>query len=107
VVSKRRRFKLDELRQRFRLTATEKRVAAFVAAAFALGLVTKCYRGAHPSPTSVQARSTAMTSMSRSASNKAYKMRAVKPSDPAKRLRKSEEKLDLSDSATKQDYRQK
>jgi hypothetical protein len=35
--------------QRFRLTATEKRVAAFILAAFILGLVTKCYREAHPS----------------------------------------------------------
>jgi hypothetical protein len=34
--------------QRFRLTPTEKRVAAFILAAFMLGLVTKCYRDAHP-----------------------------------------------------------
>jgi hypothetical protein len=107
VVSKHRRFKLDELRQRFRLTATEKRVAAFVALAFALGLVTKCYRGAHPSPTPVQARSTTVTSMSRSTSKKAHKLQAVKPSDAAKLMHKSEEKLDLLDSAAKQDFRQK
>src|SRR6266513_309792 len=36
--------------QRFRLTPTEQRVAVFVLAAFALGLATKCYRDAHPSP---------------------------------------------------------
>jgi hypothetical protein len=45
------RFKFDEVRQRFRLTPTERRVAVFVVAAFVLGLVTKCYRDAHPSPT--------------------------------------------------------
>jgi len=50
VVAKRWRFKLDQVRQRFRLTSTEKRVVVFVLAAFVLGLVTKCYRDAHPSP---------------------------------------------------------
>jgi len=45
------RFKFDEVRQRFRLTPTEKRVAVFVVAAFVLGLATKCYRDAHSSPT--------------------------------------------------------
>jgi hypothetical protein len=44
------RFKFDEVRQRFRLTPTEKRVAVFVVAAFVLGLATKCYRDAHSSP---------------------------------------------------------
>jgi hypothetical protein len=43
-----RRFRFDEVRQRFRLTPTEKRVAAFVLAAFVLGLATKCYRDTHP-----------------------------------------------------------
>ena len=43
-------FRLDEIRQRFRLTPTEKRVAVFVVAAIVLGLATKCYREAHPSP---------------------------------------------------------
>jgi hypothetical protein len=38
------RFRFDEVRQRFRLTPTEKRVAVFVLAAFVLGLATKCYR---------------------------------------------------------------
>jgi hypothetical protein len=33
-----RRFRFDEVRQRFRLTPTEKRVAVFVLAAFVLGL---------------------------------------------------------------------
>ena len=51
MVKKNWRFKLREARQRFRLTPTEKRVAMFVAAAFTLGLITKCYRDAHPSPT--------------------------------------------------------
>jgi len=45
------RFRFDEVRQRFRLTPTEKRVAVFVLAAFVLGLATKCYRDAHSSPT--------------------------------------------------------
>lgn len=44
------RFRFDEVRQRFRLTPTEKRVAVFVVAAFVLGLATKCYRDAHSSP---------------------------------------------------------
>src|SRR5262252_2073339 len=92
--------KLDRVWQRFRLTPAEKRVVAFVAAAFLLGLITKCYRDAHPSPTPVQTHSTTATSTSR----KAYKTRA-KPNDPTRRPTKSEEKLDLSDSATKQDYR--
>ena len=44
MVKKNRRFKFDEIRQRFRLTPTERRVGLFVAAAFVLGLITKCYR---------------------------------------------------------------
>ncbi|PYJ02693.1 MAG: hypothetical protein DMF00_00825 [Verrucomicrobia bacterium] len=48
MVRKTRRFKFDEVRQRFRLTPVEKRVALFIIAAFALGLVTKCYRHPHP-----------------------------------------------------------
>jgi len=48
VVKKNWRFRLGEIRHRFRLTPTEKRVVMFVAAAMALGLVTKCYRDAHP-----------------------------------------------------------
>src|SRR4029077_19233180 len=50
VIKKSWRFKFDEVRQRFRLTPTEKRVVIFVLAAFVLGLITKCYRDAHPSP---------------------------------------------------------
>ena len=115
MVKKSRRFKFDEVRQRFRLTPTERGVAVFVAAAFVLGLVTKCYRDAHPSPTPIERHSTTMKSMSRSRSpstskrkiRKAHDTRAVKPGDPARRLPKSEEKLDLSDSATKQEYRQR
>jgi hypothetical protein len=48
VVKKNWRFRFDEVRQRFRLTPTEKRVAVFVLAALVLGLITKCYRDAHP-----------------------------------------------------------
>src|SRR5262249_24289149 len=43
-------FKFDEVRQRFRLTPTEKLVAVVVVAAFVLGLATKCYRDTHSSP---------------------------------------------------------
>src|SRR5262249_5134166 len=43
------RFRFDEVRQRFRLTPTEKLVAVFVVAAFVLGLATKCYRDVHSS----------------------------------------------------------
>jgi hypothetical protein len=57
VVAKHWRFKLDQVRQRFRLTSTEKRVIVFVLAAFVLGLVTKCYRDAHPSPPLSQSES--------------------------------------------------
>ena len=113
MVKKSRHFKFDEVRQRFRLTPTERGVAVFVAAAFVLGLVTKCYRDAHPSPTPIERHSTTMKSMSRSTSTserklrKAHDTRAVKPGDPARRLPKSEEKLDLSDSATQQEHQQK
>jgi hypothetical protein len=105
VVKKRRPFKFDEVRQRFRLTATEIRVATFVAAAFVLGLITKWYRDAHRSPTPVEIHSKAMTSMS--TSTNAHKKRATKLRDSAGRPSKSEEKLDLSDSATKQEHQQK
>jgi hypothetical protein len=47
-LKKTRRFKFDEVREKFRLTPTERRVALFIIAAFVLGLVTKCYRDAHP-----------------------------------------------------------
>ena len=57
VVAKGWRFKLDEARQRFRLTSTEKRVIVFVLAAFVLGLATKCYRESHPSPAPAQSDS--------------------------------------------------
>ena len=43
-----RHFRFDEVRQRFRLTPTEKGVVLFVLAAFVLGLATKCYRDTHP-----------------------------------------------------------
>ena len=100
MASKRQRFKLDELRQRFRLTQTEKRVAVFVAAAFMLGLVTKCYRDAHPSPTPGAVQAHPRTTMIGSTtSKKAYETRAVESGDRTKRARKSEEKLNLPDSA--------
>jgi hypothetical protein len=71
VGKKSRRFKFDEVRQRFRLTPTERRVAVFIAAAFLLGLITKCYRDAHPSTPPVQTHSgTTKTSMSRRTSRK-------------------------------------
>src|ERR1700730_86007 len=50
VAKKRWRLRFDEVRQRFRLTPTEKRVAVFILAALVLGLITKCYRDAHPRP---------------------------------------------------------
>jgi len=57
LVNKIRRFKFDELRQRFRFTPTERRVAVFVIAAFVLGLATKYYRDAHPpTPTPIEKR---------------------------------------------------
>jgi hypothetical protein len=58
VVKKNWRFKFDEVRQRFRLTPTEKRIAVFVLAAFVLGLATKCYRDAHPSASLLQPNKT-------------------------------------------------
>jgi hypothetical protein len=57
MVAKRTRFKLDQARQRFRLTSTETRVIVFVLVAFVLGLVTKCYRDAHPSPAPARSES--------------------------------------------------
>jgi hypothetical protein len=80
----------------------------FIAAAFVLGVVTKCYRDAHPSPTPVQTHpGRTRTSMSRSTSKKVDDTRALKQSETAKRPRKSAEKLDLSDSTTKQEHWQK
>ena len=58
VTKKSRRFKFNEVRQRFRLTAIEKRVALFVVVAFVLGLITKCYRDAHPSPAPSHSKTT-------------------------------------------------
>jgi hypothetical protein len=108
VGKKRRDFKLDEVRERFRLTPTERRVAVFVVVAFSLGLITKCYRDAHSSPIPAQTHSgKTMTSMSANTSKKAYETHAVQPGDRAKRPVKSSEILDLSDSATKQEEQQK
>jgi len=42
------RRRWDELRHRLVLTSEEKRVIAFVVAAFLLGVGTKCYRDSHP-----------------------------------------------------------
>src|SRR5437763_9225964 len=98
VVKKSRRFKFDEVRQRFRLTPTERRVAVFVAAAFVLGLTTKCYRDAHPSPTPVQAH----LGSSRTPASfwaKVDRPRRLDSGTAIKPTRKSAEKLNLSDSA--------
>jgi hypothetical protein len=105
VVKKTRRFKFDEVTQRFRLTPTERRVVVFVASAFVLGLITKCNRDAHPSPTPVQTHpGSSRASASRA---KAGQPGALKTDEATGRTRKSAEKLDLSDSATKQEHQQK
>jgi hypothetical protein len=106
VVKKSRRFKFDEVRQRFRLTPTERRVAVFVAAAFVLGLITKCYRDAHPAPTLVQTHS-GKSGASVASRAKLDRPQAWKAGDAKRRLPKSAEKLDLSDSAAKQEDQQK
>ena len=106
VDTKRRRFKFREVRQRFRLTPIERRVAVFIVAAFMLGLMTKCYRDAHASITAGQAHS-GRTIRSMSKSKEAYQTRALNYDEAASRTRKSAEKLDLSGSGTKQEHRQK
>src|SRR4249920_1485044 len=106
MVKKSRRFKFDEVRQRFRLTPTERRVALFVVAAFVLGLVTKCYRDAHPSPIPIQTHS-GKSRVSRSSSAKVDQPRAPNTGNATRPTRKPAEKLDLSDSAAKQDHQQR
>jgi len=98
VVKKRRRFKFDEVRQRFRLTPTERRVAVFVLAAFVLGLITKCYRDARPSPTPVETRP-AKARTSSSSPAKVDQPHAVNAGQATRRMRKSAEKLDLPGAA--------
>jgi hypothetical protein len=98
VVKKSRRFKFDEVRQRFRLTPTERRVAVFVLAAFVLGLITKCYRDAHPSPTPVQTHSP-RTRTSSSSPVKGDQPHALNAGRATRRPRKSAEKLDLPGAA--------
>jgi len=44
------RWKFNELKQRLVLTREEKRVIAFILAAFVLGLAAKHYRDTHPQP---------------------------------------------------------
>jgi MoxR-like ATPase len=61
------RFQVDRLRQRFLLTSKEKRMAAFVLAAVILGLGTKCYRDAHPSPPQPQSKRTYHSTVGRQA----------------------------------------
>ncbi len=95
MVKKSRRFKFDDVRQRFRLTPTEKRVALFVAAAFVLGLMTKCYRDAHPSPTPVQ------IILAKAGHRDRLRLRlinrgALNAGETTRRPRKSAEKLNLS-----------
>jgi len=107
VVKKSQRFQLDDVRERFRLTSIERRVVLFVAAAFVLGLATKCYRDAHPSPAPVETHpGRTVTSLTRNTSE-ANQTRAMKPGDPAKRRRKSAEKDNLPDLAQEQHYQQK
>jgi hypothetical protein len=98
VIKKRRRFKFDDVRQRFRLTPTEKRVVVFVVAAFVLGLITKCYRDAHPSPTPVQTHPGPVRASSSSPA-KLDQSRALNASETRNRRRKSTEKLDLPGTA--------
>ena len=106
VVKKSRRFKFDEVSQRFRLTPTERRVAVFVAAAFALGLITKCYRDAHPSPAPLQTHS-GKSPISRSSSTNVDQPGALNVRETARGTRKSAEKLNLPDSPTEQQYQRK
>jgi len=74
VVKNNWRFKFAEVRQRLRLTPTEKRVAAFVLAAVVLGLATKCYRDAHltstPATSKIEQASYARTTKAKRASPK-------------------------------------
>jgi hypothetical protein len=102
VVKKRRRFKFDEVRERFRLTPTERRVVVFVAAAFVLGLVTKCSRDARPSPTPVQTHSGRSRASATSA--KADQSRSLTPNTAPKRMRKSAENRNLPDSPNEPEY---
>jgi hypothetical protein len=106
VVKKSRRFKFDEVRQRFRLTPTEKRVAVFVAAAFALGLTTKCYRDAHPSPAPIQTHS-GKSPVSRSSSTNVDQAGALNVRETATGTRRSAKKLNLPDSPAEQQYQRK
>src|SRR5262249_46812992 len=103
VFQRSRGLKFDEVRQRFRLTSTERRVAVFVAAAFLLGLITKCYRDAHPSPTPVQTHSgrSEPSVLSRA---KPKQPGALSTGQAAKRTRKSAEKLNLPDSSGERYY---
>ena len=98
MIKKRRRFKFDDVRQRFRLTPTEKRVVVFVVAAFVLGLITKCYRDAHPSPTPVQTHPGRVRASSSSPA-KLDQSRALNAGETRNRRRKSTEKLDLPGAA--------
>jgi hypothetical protein len=78
----------------------------FVAAAFVLGFATKCYRDTHPSPTPLQTHSgTSGPSISSRAKTK--QPGALNTGQAATRTQKSAEKLDLSDSAAKQEHQQK
>ena len=106
VVKKSRRFKFDEVRQQFRLTSTEKRVAVFVVAAFALGLITKCYRDAHPSPAPIQTHS-GKSPVSRSSSTNVDQPGALNVRETARGTRRSAEKLNLPDSPAEQQYQRK
>jgi hypothetical protein len=105
------KIKLDEVRQRIRLTSTERRVAMFIVAAFVLGLVTKCYRDGHSSPAPVLSHTAKTASMSMSetvsTSEKTYETRTAKRGDTAKRTPLFSKKNKLPDSAAEQQYQQK
>jgi hypothetical protein len=98
LVKKNRRFNFEEVRQRFRLTPTERRVSVFIVAAFTLGLVTKCYRDAHSALSSEHDPHRNTEASVRQA--KAMQAGEVDANRPGTRRRKSAQKLNLSDSAT-------
>jgi hypothetical protein len=98
VIKKSWRFKFDDVRQRFRLTATEKWVALFVLAAFVLGLITKCYRDSHRSPVPSQSAATPKVFVSSRAD------KAGEP--PRKRVRKSKQAAVSSEPALEHEYDQ-
>src|SRR6266513_6476410 len=101
--------------QRFRFTPTEQRVVVFVLAAFALGLATKCYRDAHPSPVPSQPspgrarlRNASRAEPPASAETTADSPGPRNVTTPRKRARKSKrtEKHNLSDPVLDHEHQQ-